>query len=151
LLTAPFGLLPITDRGDRLVSIDFTVDDVSAHKSSNPVPVEAQCQLSAYFQNPKFRFNLPLQLDGIRFMRRVWQALVDIPAGSVETYGSLAESLGSCARAVGAACRANPFPLIIPRHRIVSARGVGGYCGYTSGPSLESKRWLLRHEGCALD
>jgi len=150
-LIAPFGPLSITARGRYLVGIDFSADGVSERRSSNPVLEEAERQLFAYFLNPKTRFNLPLQLDGTRFMRRVWQALADIPTGTVETYGSLAESLGSCARAVGSACRANPLPLIIPCHRVVSARGVGGYCGRTAGPFLDIKRWLLRHEGCALD
>ncbi|WP_414675500.1 methylated-DNA--[protein]-cysteine S-methyltransferase [Methylocaldum sp.] len=151
LVAAPFGPLSISARGGCLVGVDFVVDGVSGHKSSNPVLEETERQLSAYFQDPNSRFNLPLQLNGTRFMRRAWQALLDIPAGSVETYGSLAQSLGSCARAIGSACRANLFPLIIPCHRVISARGLGGYCGHTSGPFFEIKCWLLRHEGCALD
>lgn len=80
-------------------------------------------------------------------MRRVWTALSEIPPGHIETYGSLARRLGSGPRAVAAACRANVFAIVVPCHRVVSASGLGGYCGQTDGHLLEIKRWLLRHEG----
>ena len=70
-----------------------------------------------------------------------------IPPGEVRTYGDLARSLGSGPRAVAGALRANPWPLLIPCHRIVGHQNLGGYCGHTDGPYLGIKRWLLLHEG----
>ena len=63
------------------------------------------------------------------------------------TYGEMAKKLDSSPRAVGNACRANPLPIIIPCHRVVSQSGIGGYGGHTEGEVLAIKEWLLHHEG----
>ena len=117
-----------------------------------PVPVDGFAaaildQLECYLDHSLMSFSLPLPLSGTPFQRRVWDALVAIPPGTVETYGRLARRLGSGPRAVAAACRANPFPIMIPCHRVVAANGLGGYCGHTDGPWLDIKRWLLTHDG----
>jgi len=104
-------------------------------------------QLQCYLEQPRMTFGLAPRPTGTPFQQRVWEALVAIPPGRVETYGGLARRLGSGPRAVAAACRANPFPIMIPCHRVVAAKGLGGYCGHTDGPWLEMKRWLLTHEG----
>ncbi|AAS95271.1 methylated-DNA--[protein]-cysteine S-methyltransferase [Nitratidesulfovibrio vulgaris] len=94
--------------------------------------------------------SLPLAWDRVTpFRRRVLQALVaDVPAGAVTTYGDLAARAGSpdAARAVGGAMANNPWPLLIPCHRVL---GGGGRLGGFSGAGLPMKRWLLDHEGCA--
>ena len=61
----------------------------------------------------------------------------------------LAESLGSVARAVGQACGDNPFPIVTPCHRVVSARGIGGFAHHAEGFLIDTKRWLLQHEAAA--
>lgn len=68
-----------------------------------------------------------------------------IPYGVVYSYGEVAEMLGDKrkARAVGQALRKNPFPIIIPCHRVIKGdRTLGGYTG-----GLRLKRWLLQNEG----
>jgi len=104
-------------------------------------------QMNRYLDEPRTTFRLALKCAGTLFQRRVWDALAGIPPGRVETYGCLARTLGSGPRAVAAACKANPFPIVIPCHRVVASRGLGGYCGHSDGPWLEIKRWLLTHEG----
>jgi len=94
--------------------------------------------------------NLPIELQGTPFQRRVWKALREIPPGRTITYSELARQLGTGARAVGGACRANPCPIVVPCHRVVAVNGLGGFSGDTSGRKLEIKRWLLRHEGDAV-
>lgn len=74
-------------------------------------------------------------------------AIAAIPRGRTATYGELATSLGSAPRAVGQACGANPFPLIVPCHRVTSAAGLGGFANAREGWLLEVKRWLLAFEG----
>lgn len=65
------------------------------------------------------------------FSARVLRLLLEIPLGETLTYGQVAARLGSprAARAVGQACAANPWPLLVPCHRVVGARGLGGYGG----------------------
>ena len=68
---------------------------------------------------------------GTPFQIRVWRALVQIPIGSLTTYGRLAEAIGQAkaARAVGSAVGANPISFIIPCHRVIRETGVLGNYG----------------------
>ena len=89
--------------------------------------------------------NLPVDMgSGTPFQRKVWGALRGIPRGSTRTYGDVAAAIGRprAARAVGRACSANPAPVVIPCHRVVSATGLGGF-----GPGPAWKRRLLKAEG----
>ena len=112
-----------------------------------------QYELDCYFNQADSSFSLFCDLQlGTEFQQKVWQALIDIPAGEVKTYGALAKELNSSARAVGNACRRNFFPVIVPCHRVVSASGIGGYAGDTLDKQqgeinfLQIKQWLLAHE-----
>jgi methylated-DNA-[protein]-cysteine S-methyltransferase len=108
-------------------------------------------QLQAYLDDPRFEFDLPLQLSGTRHRLAVWEAMQRIPAGATRTYGELAKELRSSARAVGGACGANPIPVVVPCHRVIAAGGaIGGFMGERGeGFELGIKRWLLGHEGAA--
>jgi methylated-DNA-[protein]-cysteine S-methyltransferase len=150
-VATPFGGLAFSARDGRLTGIEFLLQPTPENVPANSVLEEAARQFSAYFQDPAFRFSLPLGLVGTDYTRRVWQALVEIPGGQTRSYGSLARVLDSGPRAVAAACRANAFPIVIPCHRVVAAHGLGGFCGRMSGPFLDIKRWLLKHEGCTVD
>ena len=94
---------------------------------------------------------VPLNLDGLApFNRRVYQIARGIPPGQVLTYGEVAQRLGdpSAARAVGQALGQNPFPLLIPCHRVVAAGGrIGGLSG---GAGWSTKLRLLEIEGAVL-
>lgn len=80
------------------------------------------------------------------FQQKVLQATREVPYGSVETYGNLAVRIGCHrgARAVGNALAKNPFPLIIPCHRIVREGGRPG--GFSAGGGVLLKKRLLRLE-----
>lgn len=83
------------------------------------------------------------------FQRHVLTFCADIPRGKITTYGSIAHRLG-CAgggRAVGQALAANPFPLVIPCHRVIRSDGTLG--GFGGGEAM--KRRLLKAEGIHLD
>jgi AraC family transcriptional regulator of adaptative response/methylated-DNA-[protein]-cysteine methyltransferase len=91
------------------------------------------------------QIDVPLDVRGSRFERRVWSALRRIPRGETRSYGEVARSVGvpGGARAVGRACGANPAPIAIPCHRVIASDGsLGGY-----GPGLARKRELLAREG----
>jgi methylated-DNA-[protein]-cysteine S-methyltransferase len=107
---------------------------------------EVCAQLHAYFENADFQFDLPLKLSGTRHQLEVWQAMRDIPLGSVLTYGYLAQLIHSSPRAIGQACGNNPIPIVIPCHRVVSKSGLGGFMHSSENSILDIKRWLLAHE-----
>ena len=91
----------------------------------------------------------PLDLSaGTRFQRRVWSALRKISTGETWTYSQVAAAAGRprAVRAAGSACVANPIPVFVPCHRVVSKGGIGGF---SSG--LEWKRRLLSREGVVVD
>jgi len=104
-------------------------------------------QFKSYFNNASFEFDLPLVQKGSEHQNKVWKALREIPPGQVLTYGALAKKIGSSARAIGNACRNNPIPIIVPCHRIVAAKDIGGFSGAQEGVLLNIKRELLAHEG----
>lgn len=97
-----------------------------------------------FVEAPGQGVDLPLDIRGTTFQRRVWQALRGIPAGTTATYGAIAERIGSptAARAVASACAANPLAVAIPCHRVVRRDGALG--GYRWG--VERKRALLARE-----
>ncbi|MDD4179040.1 MAG: MGMT family protein [Candidatus Margulisbacteria bacterium] len=74
---------------------------------------------------------------------RVYEVVYNIPVGQVRTYGWVAKQIGKpgAARAVGNALNKNPFPIIVPCHRVVAKNGLGGYSG-----GIKLKRKLLESE-----
>jgi len=114
----------------------------------NALAAEAARQLRAYLADPDFAFGLPLRPSGTAFQRRVWEQIAAIPGRQTRTYGEVAKALHNAPRAVGQACGANPFPLLVPCHRVVAAGGgLGGFARHGGGFLLDVKRWLLAHEG----
>jgi AraC family transcriptional regulator of adaptative response/methylated-DNA-[protein]-cysteine methyltransferase len=97
-----------------------------------------------FIDEPRDRFELPLDIRGTAFQQRVWQALREVPAGQTVSYSELAARAGNAAavRAVGSACGANPVAVIVPCHRAV--RSDGTLSGYRWG--LERKRMLIEKE-----
>ena len=113
----------------------------------NALAAEAVRQIRAYLADPAQAFDLPLAVSGSAFQRRVWQQIAAIPLDQTRTYGEIAWLLESAPRAVGQACGANPFPLVIPCHRVIAADGrLGGFARQRGGFLLDVKRWLLSHE-----
>jgi methylated-DNA-[protein]-cysteine S-methyltransferase len=98
-------------------------------------------QLDEYFDGGRASFELPLELEGTPFQRRVWRALLEIPYGERISYGTLARRIGrpASSRAVGAANGRNPISVIVPCHRVIGADG--GLTGYGGG--IGRKRFLL--------
>lgn len=90
------------------------------------------------------RPELPLDVRGSAFQRRVWRALQVIPYGHTRSYAEVAAAIGSpsAARAVAQACATNPVALVVPCHRVVRADGSPG--GYRWGAAR--KRTILAHE-----
>jgi methylated-DNA-[protein]-cysteine S-methyltransferase len=101
-------------------------------------------QLEAYFAGSRETFDVPLDLQGTDFQRRVWAGLLEIPYGETMSYGELARRVArpGASRAVGLANGRNPVAIIVPCHRVIGADGT--LTGYGGG--LDRKVWLLDHE-----
>jgi AraC family transcriptional regulator of adaptative response/methylated-DNA-[protein]-cysteine methyltransferase len=97
-----------------------------------------------FVEMPALGLNLPLDVRGTAFQRRVWQALRDIPPGNTASYAEIARRIGlpRSVRAVAQACAANALAVAIPCHRVV--RTDGALSGYRWG--VERKRALLDKE-----
>ncbi len=138
----PAGKLALTVRQDVITQCDWAQDDAEAQPSAH----EIQRRIADYWLNPDSMIPIKLLKQGTDYRNKVWSELCRIPFGETLTYSALAGKIGSAARAVGNACRDNPFPLIIPCHRVVSVSGLGGYSGQTEGDSMAIKIKLLELE-----
>jgi len=112
-----------------------------------PATNEVYRFLLAYFAGKPQKCNLHLlALEGLTsFQRDVLQICAAIPYGKLVSYGDLASALGKpqAARAVGQVMAFNPFPLLVPCHRVVRNNGYLGEYAY----GRQVKRWLLEQEG----
>ena len=143
----PYCGLKITQLDNCLHGLDFIDETITKPHTDDELLRETVSQIQQYIKSSAFSFDLPVKPQGTDFQRKVWSTLQKIPAGKVRTYGDIADELGTSARAVGNACRQNPIPLIIPCHRVVSSKGIGGFVGETEGQKISIKQQLLLHEG----
>jgi methylated-DNA-[protein]-cysteine S-methyltransferase len=139
----PLGRIGLVEEGGVITRLLWNAESTGFRSD---VLKEGLRQLEAFFNGELHTFDLPLAPAGTDFQQAVWERLLAIPFGATRTYGDLALSLAAPARPVAAACGANPIPIIIPCHRVVAADGLGGYSGHGG---IESKVWLLKHEGAA--
>jgi methylated-DNA-[protein]-cysteine S-methyltransferase len=119
----------------------------AARRDGDVVPPEYARPLARYFAGEAIdpARDVPVDLGGTPFQRRVWTALRRIPRGQVRTYASIAAEIGAprALRAVGAANARNPLAVVVPCHRVVAHGMALG--GYSAG--LDRKRALLALEG----
>ena len=139
----PLGLYLLVERRDGLIrKIRF-----SARRPKHTVPPdEEEALLGCWLKGEPVPFEL--DFSGLtEFQREVFEVTSRIPLGETMTYGQLADKIGrpNAARAVGQAMGKNPFPLIIPCHRVVGSKGIGGY---SSGVELKRKVLDIEREIC---
>ncbi len=149
VVPSPLGAIELQASPRGLCGLKFLSRGVAVPTRvwSPPVLKEAADALSEYFSGNLKSFDIPLDLSGVTpFQRTIYELLVDVPFGTITTYGSLAEAANltpEASRAVGGAVGANPLPIIIPCHRVIRTdRKLGGYSG-----GLDRKVELLRLEG----
>jgi methylated-DNA-[protein]-cysteine S-methyltransferase len=141
-------LLAATEQG--LFSIHFHGKKPAARDDQIWVESEEavrhyQAELEEYFAGKLKIFTSRLDLRGTDFQKRCWEALRNIPYGTVCSYGDIAREVGSpkSFRAVGQANHNNPVPIIVPCHRVIGSNG--SLTGYGGGLSIKEK--LLELEG----
>jgi methylated-DNA-[protein]-cysteine S-methyltransferase len=150
-MSSPVGKLTLVASADALIAILWEKErhtrvepDSENADESHPVLVETERQLSEYFAGARTEFDLPLELRGSVFQKKVWRALTEIPFGETRSYFDLAKMIGSpkACRAVGAANGKNPLPIVIPCHRVIGRDGT--LTGFGGG--LAAKATLLALE-----
>jgi methylated-DNA-[protein]-cysteine S-methyltransferase len=145
IIDSPVGLLLLCSSGRAITKLSWLDDEVS-RPADDPDAIcrLAAKELQAYFSRNLLYFTIPVSLGGSKLQRAVWDAIVNIPFGTVLTYGNVAQALNTGARAVGTACGKNPVPIIVPCHRIVGAGGK--LTGFSGGNGVLTKGFLLDHE-----
>jgi AraC family transcriptional regulator of adaptative response/methylated-DNA-[protein]-cysteine methyltransferase len=155
--SSPFGVVGIarSDRGICAVRLGDAPDDVlstltAEFPKAEIMLVEADPDLDRIIHHVvdgTAIADLPLDLRGTAFQRKVWTELRRIPRGETRSYGDIAARIGEpkAVRAVAQACGANPTALAVPCHRVVRSDGALG--GYRWGP--DRKRAILDLEQSA--
>lgn len=151
-LPTPVGVVGVLSDGVAITRVTWIrTPPAGADIAPDPLLSEALAQLDAYFDGRLARFDVPVDLgDQTVTTRAVLTALYEtVGHGETLTYGALAARSGTTvpARGIGSIMGANPVPLIVPCHRVVAGDGLGGYSGGEPGQGLQTKRWLLEHEG----
>ena len=137
---SPVGRLWIVEKENAIVRLTWREREETA---PTDLLEDAADQLGKYFAGELQNFELPLNPAGGDFQQKVHQAMLEIPYGETQTYGDIAEKISGAAQPVGTACGRNPIPVIIPCHRVVAAKNLGGFSGEGG---IETKIQLLRLE-----
>jgi methylated-DNA-[protein]-cysteine S-methyltransferase len=149
VLATPLGELTAVRAGRAVTGLYFPRHWPKPDRTAFGSRVEGRfadiaCQLEEYLAGDRIAFDLPLDIQGTAFDRRVWDEVSCVPYGQTTTYGELARRLGAGTdpRDVGAAVGRNPLCILIPCHRVVGSNGkLTGYAG-----GLNRKRALLQIE-----
>lgn len=115
-----------------------------SRNDNHPLLKKTEQELIEYFSGNRSAFDIPLEMIGTDFQKKVWQALRTISYGNTLTYAEVAEHIGNpkAVRAVGAAIGRNPISIIIPCHRVIGKQGqLTGFAG-----GLQNKSALLKLE-----
>jgi methylated-DNA-[protein]-cysteine S-methyltransferase len=140
---SPVGYISVEANNTHVLSIGF-VNGPQKNGESTVLLDLVQEQFSAYFNGALTVFDLPLEIRGTDFQRKVWQHLLTIPFGKTCSYLDLALDLGDpkAIRAVAAANAKNKHLIVIPCHRVIAKNGqMQGYAG-----GITRKEQLLMHE-----
>lgn len=142
---SPLGKLDVTlDETGAVTAVDFDGNGKPELPTDHPI----RKALDAYFSGTADLDAVEVNLGVTDFQQQVLGAIRNIPRGEVRSYAWVAKRIGKpkAARAVGQALGANPVPVVVPCHRVVSSAGLGGY-----GGGLQRKRQLLEIEGASFE
>lgn len=140
--------LPEATQGETIDRL--LLKEAHARRTDPPKLIRSSiAQIVQYFAGQPHNFSkIPLRFTGVpMFHQKVYVAARNIPIGQTLTYGDVAAAAGSpkAARGVGQALAKNPFPLVVPCHRVLAAGGkIGGFSAYGG---LVTKAKLLELEG----
>lgn len=143
VIATPIGTVRIIGDADTIARIH--IEGRQPEQSASAAAVrEGERQIRAYFDGTLQSFDLPLVPLASDRGTALRAGIAAIGYAETMSYGALAHLLGSGARAIGQACARNPYPLVIPCHRVLAGGGRLG--AYSAGDGPRSKAWLLNHE-----
>lgn len=134
-LDSPLGLLKLTVKDDKLVSINFEnnkLKSINSSSNDSDLMLNIKSQLDEFFNGKRKEFYIDLDIQGTEFEKEIYRTLLDVRYGDVTTYKELAQKSGhpKAYRAVGTALKKNKIPIIIPCHRVLkSDESLGNYNG----------------------
>ena len=164
-IPSPFGALQVVLKEEQLYSVSgaahikadssfkssYFIDETDSMKkksrqnASKPslLAKDLKKQFHFYFQGKPHRFELRTYKRGTSFQQKVWKAISKTAWGKVTTYSRLAQSIKNpkAFRAVGSCCAKNPFLIVVPCHRVLSKKNLGGFA-----LGLDVKKQLLKIE-----
>ncbi|MEG3144513.1 methylated-DNA--[protein]-cysteine S-methyltransferase [Sphingomonas sp. RT2P30] len=144
LIATPIGGVRVIADGDHIASIRIEPENTVHIAPGTPLLHEAIEQLRQWFAGKREDFDLPLAPAATPRGQALRDGMIGIGYGETLSYGALSRQLGSSARAMGQACARNPFPILVPCHRVLNADGSLG--AYSGGDGPTTKQWLLDHE-----
>lgn len=141
---------------DNLKGLNFIDCEISAAKNKDNLDITNKKvlynlleQLDKYWEGELKHFDLPVEIRGTDFQKKVYKELMNIPYGTTVTYKEIAHKINNprAVRAVGGANNSNSIAIIIPCHRVIGSDGF--LVGYGGG--IEKKKFLLELEGLSIE
>lgn len=127
------GILKYTIVNSKLVSLNKVDECEFINYNKSELAIKIEKELLEYFEGKRKVFDIPLEMQGTEFQKKVWNALLEIPYGEVRSYKDISKRIGNekACRAVGMANNKNKIMIIIPCHRVIGAdkKLVGYYYG----------------------
>jgi methylated-DNA-[protein]-cysteine S-methyltransferase len=143
LIATPIGTIRVEGDEAALISIRIGDGGVPAKGNAAAVRIAAE-QLEQWFAGDREEFDLVLAAAASPRGATLRAGLIAVGYGETLSYGALARGLGSSPRAIGQLCARNPFPIVVPCHRVLGSGGALG--AYSAGEGPKTKAWLLDHE-----
>jgi methylated-DNA-[protein]-cysteine S-methyltransferase len=143
LIATPIGTVRIEGNDEVLTAIRIGDHGIPIQGSAAAVRTAAE-QLGQWFAKERETFDLALAPADTPRGEALRAGLIAVGYGETLSYGALARTLGSSPRAIGQLCARNPFPIVVPCHRVLGSGGALG--AYSAGDGPKTKSWLLEHE-----
>lgn len=143
VVTTPIGSIRIEGDDRTIHRIRILSEREDVRRPDRPAVLAAAEQLESWFEGEFRAFDLALKPAASPRGQVLRNGLIAVGYGETISYGGLAKRLESGPRAIGQLCSRNPFPIVVPCHRVL---GTGSMGHYSAGDGIPTKQWLLDHE-----
>ena len=137
-----FGWISATEINNKIFEINFH-KDVTTGKLSKNLRLLRNSFID-FFDSKNNRLEIPIEMNGSKIQKKIWNELRKITKGRTKTYGEIGRKLKISPRYVGRICGENKHLLVIPCHRVVRSNGSLG--GFSAKGGVNLKKKLLNFE-----